>query len=57
MKPSLKEFTDYYLLPEDVWRALVAWYGTAGLGGGPPLPRPVSNGTIHAIHTHTLPYP
>ncbi|XP_019848743.1 PREDICTED: ubiquitin carboxyl-terminal hydrolase 32-like isoform X2 [Amphimedon queenslandica] len=43
LKPSLKEYVDYYLLPEDVWRALVTWYGTAGLGGGPPLPRPVIN--------------
>jgi ubiquitin carboxyl-terminal hydrolase 6/32 len=38
---NLKEFDDYYVLPEDVWRALVTWHGTISYTGGPSLPRPV----------------
>ena len=38
LRPNLQEGRDFALVPAEVWKALVAWYG-----GGPALPRRVAS--------------
>ncbi len=47
MLKDLKEFKDYYVLPHEVWRALIVWYGATGYNTVSTLPRTVRiNGVI-----------
>ena len=46
---KLKEFVHYYVVPEDIWKALVTWYGSAGYSSGPPLPRTVESYYMYTV--------
>ena len=39
LKKELVEGETFFFLPVVVWKVFTSWYGTAGLQGGPALPR------------------
>ena len=49
VKTVLMEGHHFFFLPDVVWKVFTSWYGTAGLQGGPALPRLVS-----IIHYHCM---
>ena len=54
LKKELVEGETFFFLPVVVWKVFTSWYGTAGLQGGPALPRLVQTSLSYGAMQHIV---